>query len=113
MAGGRTRGRKGGPEAIRITDAPAARADDIKVRQRRYLTAMLARTVCFILAGVTGLAGVLWLAMIFVLAAIVLPYVAVVMANASTPKRGEASPYGMPTSQRDRLRQLPSRHDLR
>ncbi|UDY25136.1 DUF3099 domain-containing protein [Nocardioides sp. Kera G14] len=107
------RGRKGAPEAIRITDAPAPLSDDIKKRQRRYLAAMLARTAFFIAAGVTGIMGILWLAMICVLLAILLPYVAVVMANASTPKGAETSPFGAAMTQQDRLRQLPSRHDPR
>ncbi len=95
-------------DAVRITDAPEPLSADISARQRRYLIAMLARTVFFILAGITGIMGILWLALIFVLAAIVLPYVAVVMANGATPTSVEASPFGM--IQHDR-RELGSRPD--
>jgi len=52
-------------------------------RMKRYLISMSVRTVCFILAVV--LHG--WLRWTMAAAAIVLPYVAVVMANAG-PRRG-------------------------
>ena len=54
---------------------------------RRYLLSMGIRTVCFVLAVVT--LGVLHWAVIgwiFVIGAVVLPYVAVVVANAKRPR---------------------------
>ncbi len=53
---------------------------------RRYLVAMSLRGVCFVLAIVTS--G--WLRWTFVVGAVVLPYVAVVLANAVGPRFGEA-----------------------
>ncbi len=74
------------PEAVRITSAAASRNDDIRTRQRRYLISMVLRTVCFIGMILASLAGIHWLWPIFLVGAIVLPYVAVVMANASAPR---------------------------
>ena len=54
-------------EAVRITSAAASRNEDIAARQKRYLFSMAIRTLCFV-------------------GALVLPYVAVVMANAATTK---------------------------
>ena len=63
---------------VRITTAVTSRGDDIAARQRRYLFSMGVRTACFV--GAILADGVLrW---VLVGAAVVLPYVAVVMANA-------------------------------
>ncbi len=68
--------------AIRITTASSSAQEDIAARQRRYVFSMGIRTVCFVAAIITD--GVLrW---ILVAAALVLPYVAVVMANAAASK---------------------------
>lgn len=66
----------GGP--VRITSAHTGHSEEIRGRQTRYLISMGVRTACFILAVVTE--GPLRWA--FVIAAFVLPYIAVVMANA-------------------------------
>ncbi len=70
-------------EAIRITTAAANRADDIQARQRRYLLSMSLRTICFVGAIAASLAGIDWLWPFLIAGAIILPYVAVVMANAA------------------------------
>ncbi len=73
---------------IRITTAHTSAGADIAQRQRRYLIAMGVRTACFLvvaLLAVTHL-GPGWLPWIFVVGAVLLPYVAVVMANASGTK---------------------------
>ena len=68
--------------AIRITTASSSAHEDIAARQRRYVFSMAVRTVCFVAAILTD--GVLrW---VLVVAALILPYVAVVMANAATTK---------------------------
>jgi DUF3099 family protein len=69
-------------DAVRITTAAPSRADDIAARQRRYVISMGVRTVCFI--GAVVAEG--WLRWILVVAALLLPYVAVVMANAASSK---------------------------
>jgi hypothetical protein len=69
---------------VSITTARASRSDEISHRQNRYLISMAVRTACFI--GAVVASGVLRWGL--VLAAFVLPYVAVVMANASERRRG-------------------------
>lgn len=82
MARSRTRP----PEAVRITTAATDRNADIAVRQRRYLLSMSLRSLCFVGAVVAGLAGVNWLWPILIAGALILPYIAVVMANAVTTR---------------------------
>lgn len=68
---------------VRITTAAGNRADDIRARQRRYLLSMSLRTICFVGAIIASLAGVDWLWPILIAGALILPYIAVVMANAA------------------------------
>ncbi len=70
-------------EAVRITTAAASREADIARRQRRYVLSMTLRTVCFLAAVLVGPG---WLRWVLVVAALLLPYIAVVMANAVTTK---------------------------
>jgi hypothetical protein len=70
------------PEVVRITTAPRSRRDDIAGRQRRYVISMTIRTVCFILAVVCIGHWFMW---VFITASFVLPYVAVILANAGAP----------------------------
>jgi hypothetical protein len=79
------------PEVYTITGAQSSLDDDLGPRMRRYLISMSVRTGCFVLAVVcTG-----FLRWTFALAAILLPYVAVVMANAA-PRRRPVSPGYLP-----------------
>ncbi|MGC4111862.1 MAG: DUF3099 domain-containing protein [Nocardioides sp.] len=82
------RTRRGAPTPIRITTASASPDEDISARQRRYLIAMGVRTLCFLVVAALAIThfGPGWLPWIFVAGAVVLPYVAVVMANAATTK---------------------------
>jgi hypothetical protein len=70
-----------------VTGVRRGTSDDLAQRQRRYLISMSIRTVSFVLAVVTH-GPVRW---IFVAAALILPYIAVVMANA-VGSRTEESP---------------------
>lgn len=80
-------------DAVRITSATRSRSDDIRGRQRRYLISMGIRTACFVLAVLTM--GIPWLMWVFIAASFVLPYVAVVMANAGvSPDPGGPEPFG-------------------
>jgi hypothetical protein len=74
------------PEAVRITSAAASRNDDIDARQKRYLYSMGIRTLCFVGAILAASAGIHWLWPILIVGSLVLPYVAVVMANAATTR---------------------------
>ncbi|MDQ6527494.1 DUF3099 domain-containing protein [Nocardioides sp. LHD-245] len=69
-------------DAIRITTAGSSPQDDLARRQKKYVIAMTIRTLCFIGAAISGAAGIHWLWPILIAGAIILPYVAVVMANA-------------------------------
>ena len=73
-------------DAVRITTAGANRADDIAARQKRYLLSMSLRSACFVGAVLAALAGLDWLWPILIGGALVLPYVAVVLANNSAPR---------------------------
>jgi hypothetical protein len=75
------RGRDDAP--VRITTAATSPHEDISARQRRYVISMTIRTLCFLGAVVVG-AG--WLRWVLVAGAVLLPYVAVVMANATGTK---------------------------
>lgn len=75
----------GRPEQVfSVTGLPASLEDDQAQRMRRYLMSMGVRTACFILA-VVALAVLHWTAVgwTLVVGAVVLPYIAVVMANAT------------------------------
>ncbi|WP_020573231.1 DUF3099 domain-containing protein [Actinopolymorpha alba] len=88
---------------FRISGAPKSLKEDIRSREVRYLLSMGVRTVCFVLAFVTE--GILrWL---LIVAAFVLPYIAVVIANAGRERRAEAPLPYVP----DHERQLPSGPD--
>lgn len=70
-------------EAVRITTAASSRKDDISARQRRYVVSMAIRTLCFVAAVAVGPGWPRW---VLVAAAVLLPYVAVVMANAASSR---------------------------
>jgi len=87
-SGDMSRDRRRDDDAVRITTAAASRNEDIRARQRRYLFSMALRTVCFVAAVIVGNGLAMW---ILIAAAIFLPYVAVVMANAATSKSDDFS----------------------
>ncbi len=66
-----------------VTSAPETLHHDQSERMRRYLISMTIRTLCFVLAIFTS-GPLRWS---FVLMACVLPYIAVVMANAARVRR--------------------------
>jgi hypothetical protein len=74
-----------------VTGLPASLQDDQNARMRRYLVSMGIRTVSFVLA-VVALYVLHWTVVgwILVIAAVVLPYIAVVVANATRPRGGTA-----------------------
>ncbi len=77
--------------AIRITTAEPGHSVDVSGRQRRYLISMAIRTICFIGAVAVGPGILRW---VLVVGAVLLPYVAVVMAS-RMPTRASA---GLPTA---------------
>lgn len=74
-----------------VTSAGRSLSEDVSFRTRRYLLMMGVRTVCFVLA-IAAFDG--WLRWVLILAAILLPYFSVVMANAGRqPNPVAAQPY--------------------
>ncbi|MGH3322525.1 MAG: DUF3099 domain-containing protein [Streptosporangiaceae bacterium] len=64
-------------ESVNITNARFGRSVDLRHRQVRYLVSMGIRTACFIAAVATS-GPLRW---VLVVAALFLPYIAVVLAN--------------------------------
>jgi hypothetical protein len=83
--------RPGPPEVPRITTADEPLAEDQARRTRRYLLQMGIRLVCFLLAVFTWGHLPAWLSGVLIVSAVVLPYVAVILANAGRERR-EVSP---------------------
>ena len=75
-----TRGRR--DQAHLVTQARPGLSSDIRYRERRYLIMMGIRTVCFIAAILMFVNHLGWLTAIPAVGALVIPYFAVVMANA-------------------------------
>ena len=74
-----------------VTTAAKSPGDELRERQRRYLVTMAVRVVCWILAIVLFGLGLRWEGGIAVAASLILPWVAVIAANAG-PKRTVESP---------------------
>ena len=74
---------RGGNEVYRVTEARRPHSDDQHSRMVKYLVSMGIRTVCLVLALFVP-SPWFWL---FVVGAVVLPYVAVVIANAGVEQR--------------------------
>ena len=69
------------PAAVSITSASRPHSEELRGRERRYVISMGIRTGCFLLALVFRTHWVVW---VFMAAAVFLPYVAVVIANAGS-----------------------------
>jgi hypothetical protein len=88
----RKRGGSGGAQVFRITGARQGLADDVRARQRKYVISMSIRTLSVILTAV------LWnverpVAIVTLVLGGLLPYVAVVFANA-----GRENAPGLPST---------------
>ncbi|MBV2151338.1 DUF3099 domain-containing protein [Kitasatospora sp. SUK 42] len=70
-----------GGEVFRITGARSSLTEDVRGRQRRYVISMLVRTLCVLLAVVLWDVQ-RWLAFTALAGAVLLPYFAVLIANA-------------------------------
>jgi Protein of unknown function (DUF3099) len=87
---------------VTITSARPALSADIRRREIRYLLSMGIRTACFVLAIVTD-GPVRW---VLVAGAVFLPYIAVVLANA-TDRRSYAGPPAFHVDDRPQLESQP------
>ncbi|TIC87788.1 DUF3099 domain-containing protein [Nocardioides sp. GY 10113] len=72
-----------GAGPVRITTVGNDPRADLARRQRKYIFWMSVRSLCFIGAAFAGVAGINWLWPFLIAAAVILPYLAVVMANAN------------------------------
>ena len=78
-------------QPLLVTSAPQNPQDEIRIRQRRYLVTMGVRVVCFVLAIVLAAAHLVWAAGIAVGASLILPWVAVIAANAGPTRPDETA----------------------
>jgi hypothetical protein len=85
----RSRKKGADQDVVRITDAPVNVSADVDSRQRRYLYSMAVRTVCFVGAVISYGLGIIWLCWVLFVGALVLPFIAVVIANAASPRLPE------------------------
>ena len=95
------------PEVFRITGARQGLADDVRGRQRRYVISMSLRTVAVILAAV------LWnverhVAIVALVVGGVLPYIAVVIANAGRENPPSLPSTFVPTPSRPMIAPVPT-----
>lgn len=75
-----------------ITSARRALSEDLRARNLRYLVSMAIRTGCLFLAFLTPTPW-RWL---FVVGAVVIPYVAVIIANAGRERAGASPAHLLP-----------------
>lgn len=88
-----------------VTDARKPLSEDIGYRERRYLITMGIRALCFILSIVLALAlhgAWRWSALVAVVGAVVLPYIAVIFANGGREPESSARFEPYEPSQPDR-----------
>jgi hypothetical protein len=82
-------------QPVLITDAALSQADELRGRQRRYVTMMVTRAGCLVLGAVLISVQApllpLWLGLC-VLGMILLPWAAVLIANDRSPKKKPARP---------------------
>lgn len=81
--------RRPGERPVLITNASRSQAEQLRSRERRYVAMMLIRAVCVIVFAV--LVGtrppLLWLWLVLTgVAAVVIPWLAVILANDGPPK---------------------------
>ncbi|MBH5334211.1 DUF3099 domain-containing protein [Streptomyces pactum] len=91
-----------GAQVFRITGARQSLAEDVRGRQRRYIISMTVRTVSVVLAAV------LWnverhVAFVALVLGILLPYIAVVIANAGRENTPSLPSSFIPTPTRPML----------
>lgn len=76
-----------------ITSAPEPLGADQARRQRRYLVQMGIRVLCFLLAAILWQHVPMWVGLTLIVGAVVLPYVAVLLANAGRERQSAPAPY--------------------
>jgi hypothetical protein len=79
------RGREAGHDPVLITQAAPSLLAQHEARKRRYIITMAVRVLCLILA--TVFYQTLWVMGVFAILAIILPWIAVMVANDRPPKK--------------------------
>ena len=74
-------------QPVLITDAAPSHEEEHAARKRKYLIIMTMRISCLAVAGI--LHGTWWLALVFALLSIPLPWIAVLVANDRPPRKQE------------------------
>jgi hypothetical protein len=93
-------------QPVLITEAEPSLAEQHAARKRRYVLTMAVRVVALVLAAVFY--QTLWLALVFAFLGVVLPWIAVMMANDRPPKkRVDVNRYAPPRP--DRILENPAR----
>jgi hypothetical protein len=95
-------------EPILVTTAGKSPREEQRERTRRYLITMGVRVVCFVLAIVLVGLHLRWAAAVAVAASLILPWIAVVAANAG-PTRGSVETPALYSPQRPRELDGPDR----
>ena len=91
-------------DPVLITAARTSRTDAIRAKQRHYLVTMAFRTVSFVLAIVLFVNGFKWAAIGLIVISLLVPLVAVVIANDSArPAGGDPDFYDAATDTRVQL----------
>ena len=72
---------------VLITEAAPSYEEEYAARKRKYITMMLLRLPCLVLAGIFH--DTWWLALGFVLLSVPLPWIAVLIANDRPPVKAE------------------------
>lgn len=93
-----------------VTTAASGHSSDLSKRQLQYGIAMTIRLVCFVLAVLVPFG---WFTWVFIVGAVILPYVAVVLANAGgrTGETGLEKPLRSAPRLSEQVKyQLPYRH---
>jgi hypothetical protein len=78
-------------QPLLVTTAPESPRDELRRRQRRYLITMGFRVICIVLAILLAALHLDWEAGIAVAGSLILPWVAVIAANAG-PQRTAGAP---------------------
>ncbi|HWD04876.1 MAG TPA: DUF3099 domain-containing protein [Amycolatopsis sp.] len=73
------------PAPVLITEAEPSHDDQLAARKRKYTIMMVCRIPCLVLAGLTY--HTWWLAVLFLVISIPLPWVAVLIANDRPPRK--------------------------
>ena len=79
-------------QPVLVTTAGRSPREEQRERERRYLVTMALRVVCFVLAIVLFGVGLRWVAAFAVAGSLILPWVAVVAANAGPRRAIEQRP---------------------